>query len=365
MDRKKLVSQKKIDFLFGEIINAFLGVFKILRIKKIRNSTKKNINKIYILKLDAIGDSIISLPLIKAVKEKTNAHITILCSKSNRDVFLGQKFIDEIRDFNSEKFEIINLMINIIKLLKRRADFSIDLGQTSNLSGIISVFSAKYNIGFKKQKWSFRNIVYDQIYEIDYQQQMIDNFNQILDSFGDISKERKLIPIVYSKEDERYKNMIKKKSVGIHLFTNYDYKKIDSIKILKVIRYLLKIKEQVVLVFGPGERENAKRIYEQLLEKERKEIIFFDKEVSLKELAALMKQLKLFIANDSGPMHLANCMGTPVIGLFGHEEPVRYKPLGKKAIAIYKEGPETEQTQRIKNIEAEDIIKKIKEIHIK
>ncbi|MEI6638631.1 MAG: lipopolysaccharide heptosyltransferase II [Chlorobium sp.] len=55
---------------------------------------------------------------------------------------------------------------------------------------------------------------------------------------------------------------------------------------------------------------------------------------SLTEAAALMSGARVVISNDSGLMHLAAYIGTPVIGLFGSTSPVWTRPLGKKSIAM-------------------------------
>jgi ADP-heptose:LPS heptosyltransferase len=44
-------------------------------------------------------------------------------------------------------------------------------------------------------------------------------------------------------------------------------------------------------------------------------------------LAALLAKLTLFVTGDTGPMHLAASVGTPVVALFGPAEPRRYGPL--------------------------------------
>jgi heptosyltransferase-1 len=49
---------------------------------------------------------------------------------------------------------------------------------------------------------------------------------------------------------------------------------------------------------------------------------------SLKELIALLKRVRLLITNDSGPMHLAAALGTPVVALFGPTDPSRTGPYG-------------------------------------
>ena len=57
--------------------------------------------------------------------------------------------------------------------------------------------------------------------------------------------------------------------------------------------------------------------------------------VSLVELAALLDHLTLLVSGDTGPMHLAAAVGTPVTAVFGPSDPVRYKPLTSKRRVVY------------------------------
>ena len=49
---------------------------------------------------------------------------------------------------------------------------------------------------------------------------------------------------------------------------------------------------------------------------------------TLRELACLYSQATLLVTTDSGPMHLAAAMGTPVVALFGPTNPARTGPYG-------------------------------------
>lgn len=48
-------------------------------------------------------------------------------------------------------------------------------------------------------------------------------------------------------------------------------------------------------------------------------------------LAALIAELDVLVTGDTGPMHLAAAMDTPVVALFGPSNPVRYGPLGTRS----------------------------------
>ena len=49
--------------------------------------------------------------------------------------------------------------------------------------------------------------------------------------------------------------------------------------------------------------------------------------VDLVVLAAILERLALFITGDTGPMHMAAAVGTPVVAIFGPSLPGRYAPL--------------------------------------
>jgi ADP-heptose:LPS heptosyltransferase len=56
--------------------------------------------------------------------------------------------------------------------------------------------------------------------------------------------------------------------------------------------------------------------------------------MNLSVFAALLERLRLFITCDTGPMHLAAAIGTPVVALFGPSDPARYGPLSDRAAVV-------------------------------
>jgi ADP-heptose:LPS heptosyltransferase len=46
----------------------------------------------------------------------------------------------------------------------------------------------------------------------------------------------------------------------------------------------------------------------------------------LLDLAAVLERLDVYITGDTGPMHLAAAVGTPVVAVFGPSDPARYAP---------------------------------------
>lgn len=51
-------------------------------------------------------------------------------------------------------------------------------------------------------------------------------------------------------------------------------------------------------------------------------------------LAAVLQRLDLFVTGDTGPMHLAHAVGTPIVAVFGPSDPARYAPRGMRDVVV-------------------------------
>ncbi|OJY26108.1 MAG: hypothetical protein BGO98_36660 [Myxococcales bacterium 68-20] len=57
-------------------------------------------------------------------------------------------------------------------------------------------------------------------------------------------------------------------------------------------------------------------------------------ELDLRELLALFSITDLLVSNDSGPMHLACLVNTPVVGLFFADTPTLFAPIGERTASV-------------------------------
>jgi ADP-heptose:LPS heptosyltransferase len=87
---------------------------------------------------------------------------------------------------------------------------------------------------------------------------------------------------------------------------------------------------QVVFVGGAGESHRTSEII-ALLNHQTYNLVG---SLSLGELMALFEMSSLFLGNDSGPMHLAAAMGTPVVAMFGYADEARWGPRSEKSIVL-------------------------------
>jgi lipopolysaccharide heptosyltransferase II len=80
-------------------------------------------------------------------------------------------------------------------------------------------------------------------------------------------------------------------------------------------------------VIGPNERDLGARLSGAA----RVPVPVLASELNPVELAALLSRAKVLIGNDSGPMHLAGSVGTPIVAFFGPTDPGRTAPAGSPA----------------------------------
>jgi ADP-heptose:LPS heptosyltransferase len=81
---------------------------------------------------------------------------------------------------------------------------------------------------------------------------------------------------------------------------------------------------KAVAAWGPTDRDAA----EAMLGATRVPVIAIGERVGLSALGALQRRARLYLANDSGPSHMAVAVGTPTVMVYGPSDERRYGPFG-------------------------------------
>lgn len=84
----------------------------------------------------------------------------------------------------------------------------------------------------------------------------------------------------------------------------------------------------ILLLGGPGkeDRKAAEEVKSALFPATLPYVVDMVGKLEWGEMAALIKRCNLFLGNDTGAMHLATAVSTPVVALFGPSDPARYGP---------------------------------------
>lgn len=323
-------SIKFFDRHVGNIICNFLGLFG-------RSGYKGEIKRILIVQLWGIGETILTLPALEALRKKfPAAEINILVTSRNKDVYYGNKNASNVVPISLNPFSVMGFLIKNIK----KYDLAIDMEEYLNISAIISFFAGRKTIGYSHGP---RAKLYTDKVRYNDRQHAVQTFLDLAREAGIDYDIGKLPRLSFSSSDRNYVDRLLKNN-GI------------------------KSKDFVVCV-APGAAESAKarmwpheryaEFCDELAERHGAKIIFvgaFNEaeligniqkkmenkaisaagKVSLTQLFCLVSKCSLFVGNDAGPMHVAAAQGVKTIGLFGPNLPIRFGPYGKGNIGFYK-----------------------------
>ena len=92
--------------------------------------------------------------------------------------------------------------------------------------------------------------------------------------------------------------------------------------------------------FGPGEEALAKAV-EAAAGRAARPV-----SGSISELISLTRRARLFIAGDTGPLHLAAALQIPVVAIFGPTNPLRNGPYGTRSIVLRSPSSQTSHARR-------------------
>lgn len=107
------------------------------------------------------------------------------------------------------------------------------------------------------------------------------------------------------------------------------------------------IGERAVVAWGPGERDMAEAIGGRLAPP-----------TNLRELAHLLGHAAAVVGGDTGPLHLAAALRTPVVGLYGPTNPARNGPYGQLSHCVSSWG----STKLIDSIPVEEVMKTLERV---
>ena len=116
--------------------------------------------------------------------------------------------------------------------------------------------------------------------------------------------------------------------VGLHIGAGRAVKEWPLSRIAEVGAWAARERAAVLVLTGSGDdRDAAARVRQAL--PPGATVIDLVGTLELLPLAAVLARLSLFVTPDTGPMHLAAVLGTPVVGVFGPSSPERWGPLSQ------------------------------------
>jgi heptosyltransferase III len=298
------------------------------------------VKNILIIKLRYIGDVLLATPTLRAIKvTQPDARVTMMVNRGTEDVLSGNPDLDEIIVLDKGSLAAQSRLISGLR--SRRFDTVIDLTDGDRSAFLSWVSGALIRIGFNdEQRW--RGHYYTQVVQsVPGVRHRIDRDLEAL----------KLLGIQAGSKDPQLWLTPEEMNSADQLLNQLGVQRSQPMVILQPgARYWFKawpperfaeLADQLVSQYGCqvliGGSNQDIDLAEQIRQMAKCNPIVMAGRTTIKQFAAIAKKSVLFVGSDSGAMHIASAVGTPVVGMFGPSNPREWGPRGGPVEVLYKE----------------------------
>ena len=293
---------------------------------------------------DQLGDFLLSTPVFRALREKfPTAYIVVVTRGYTEEVARNNIYIDKVIPFYEIGYKWnVKAIRKFIKQIRVGFDLAIVLNTVSHSlsSDLIAYFSrSRYILGSEHHLFTGtqRNFFYH--LEAPYQSGVRNQSERNLDiiRFIGVDTDDRTENIHISEDELQWaKDLLANKGVNsddgfvlVHPGAGKKDNRWEPAKFAYVANHLSeKFGLKIAVTWGPIESELGQKVIELLNDS------VSVSGLKLRELAALIAVSKLFLCNDTGVMHIAAAVNTPLVAVFGPTDPVEWKPIGDRFVAI-------------------------------
>lgn len=307
------------------------------------------VRNILLLKLRYMGDVLLTTPAIRLLKKSyPKARITMVVNKGTEDMILHNAHIDRILTIDRSIAKSKNMLHRFryerafIKELRMfQYDLCVDFEYGGQRGAILSLISgARHRVGLETLSY-WRNWIYHYRVPFPNGTHAVEYNMALLDKSIGLSTEDKCLELHTAKEDDYYvdtwmaENGFGKgdKFLVCHPGARWWFKQWPEDKFAQLADQLQE--EMQLKVLFSGGPEDVPAVL-GIAGRMTTSCHSLAGQTTPLQLAALIKRAQLFIGNDSGPMHIAAAVDTPVIALFGSTDPAIWRPWTRKSEVIYK-----------------------------
>ncbi len=303
------------------------------------------IRKILVIKMSAVGDVILSVPSLRALKVRyPKAKLSVLVGRKSRKILRNCPYVDDVITYDEPagRRKLTSILRTGRALSREDFDMTVDLQNNRKSHWLAYLSGARVRAGHGNGKWSF--LLNRAVADSKTALPPLEHQFRVL-KLVDVEAIDKRLELWASPEDER--------SVGRFLDSQW----VSSSQVLvgvnpgsslrwptkqwpvenfaKLCDELAKRNIRVVLT---GSADDAP-IAEDLLSRTRNKPINAVGRTSISELVALVKRCHAFVSSDSAPMHVAASADIPLVALFGPTDPKRHLVPPSRHEVFWKEVP--------------------------
>lgn len=354
LSQKRINKVKQINPVVKKFIVNVINLSGLLFFfyKKLKKPPKQP-SKILFISLFFNGDILFHTSVFELVRKiYPDAELHIWIKSRTKEMLKGYPYFKNVIVFNdilTRKYDE-NVEPGILKKIRffrklRNENYDIIYDLTGFFWTAMAVFIASpaYSSGLNFHGFGF---IYNFESEAVNKGHLIDKYTNIIIKDPKYihklqQKDNTQVPTYYIKQEsvnkinelfKQYGIKDTRKKVVLHTTTGWKAKTWDIQNYL-VLAELLKDKFDIFLIGGNEDVNNAKIITYHI----KTNIYSFAGKIPLNESAEILRRADLYIGADSGPLYLAEAVGTSTISLFGPTNPLFSAPRGAKHSHIYRE----------------------------
>jgi len=315
-----------------------------------KDSIPFNPQNILVIDFGQLGDVVLSLPALREIRKRfPRAKITAAVGQSAAEIVRLSDYVDEVLAVDRVALRDGSKVVSIVRLFKlvrqvRRAhyDFVIDLHSLSetNLLGFLS--GAPKRLYSRRPPRSLDFLANFQprppVEEDHRQRHLVDRYLDVLLPLGVSAADRQPKINIRAGDHAIIEKLLRKTKaeagsplVGLFPGAGHPTRRWPIEKFGALADFLVRNDHVRVLLFLGPEEAALVRTVRPLFPKNT---VILDK-LTIPQLAAAQARLAVFISNDTGPMHIAAAVGTPVVVLLQKRAPVTYLPIGERHKFIF------------------------------
>ena len=339
--------------ILQKILDRYIGSFVCFLLGGLQSSMtirhQRAPQRILLIQLSAIGDTILAIPTIRAIRNRfPNAHLAMLASSINLQYLEGCPYINQHIPCRLE--EVMksprNLIRFIVALRRQKFDCVVDFEHWARFSALIAYGSgAPRRIGFRSAG-QHRHYLFTDVVEHVAGQHEVVNFLKIARLLGYPIRETDL-EVWLTREDwdwakEFFNEMgidRDRPVIAIHPEAGRrgePRRRFPQDRFVLVADALVeRYNAQIILTGAPSEVELSQEIASQT----RAPCVVAAGRTHINQLAALFTNADFVICGNCGPMHLAAAAGTPVVALHGPTNPSQWAPWGNGHTILHVDVP--------------------------
>lgn len=281
------------------------------------NPAPSDVKNILLVRTDRIGDVVLSLPMLPVLKQHfKNASISIMVRKYTRELVENHSCVSDVIQWEENGERTLSEYVKIVR--DRKFDIAIVPYPRFYLALILFLADVPIRVGtgYRWYSFLFNRKVYEhrkdaKRHEAEY------NLN-LLSALGISTVESLQFEIDISADaHDTIDTILRRESVQhfviLHVGSGGSARD-WSLKNFALLGDRIQTDLGMKVILTGSENETS--LVHVVMEKMELPPINYAGRFSLMELCALIKRAGVFVANSTGPLHIASALGTPVVGFY-------------------------------------------------